>query len=81
MKCTKFESNYSSCTRRSNENICRSSGGPHEKERQDETQFTTKTGGITCLGPQLFHFVKCFIPSYALMPYYAETGRAPPLIA
>ncbi len=24
------------------------------KERQDETQFTTKTGGKTCLGPSYF---------------------------
>jgi hypothetical protein len=27
-----FESNYSSCTGRSSENICTSSGGAHEKE-------------------------------------------------
>jgi hypothetical protein len=54
MKCTKFESNYSSCTSRSSENICRRSGGAHEKERQDETQFTTKIGGKTCLGPSYF---------------------------
>jgi hypothetical protein len=28
------------------------------KERQDETQFTTKTGGKTSFGSQLFCFVK-----------------------
>jgi hypothetical protein len=25
-----------------------------KKERQDETQFTTKIGGKTCLGPSCF---------------------------
>jgi hypothetical protein len=36
-----------SCTGRSTENICSSSGG-------DETQFTTKIGGKTSLGPSYF---------------------------
>jgi hypothetical protein len=64
MKCTKFESNYSSCTSRSSENICRSSGGAHEKERQDETQFTTKLVEKLVWVP-VFSFCKMFIPSYA----------------
>jgi hypothetical protein len=29
-----------------------------KKERQDETQFTTKIGGKTSLGPSYFRFVK-----------------------
>jgi hypothetical protein len=42
---------------RSRENICSSSGGVEalrKKERQDETQFTTKIGGKTSLGPSYF---------------------------
>ncbi len=35
-----------------------------KKERGDETQFTTKFGGKTSLGPSYFVF-KNFIPSYA----------------
>jgi hypothetical protein len=31
-----------------------SSGGAQEKERQGETQFTTKIGGKTSLGPHYF---------------------------
>ncbi len=34
------------------ENICSSSGGA--QERGDETQFTTKIGGKTSLGPSYF---------------------------
>jgi hypothetical protein len=42
-----FKTKYSSCTVRSNENICSSSGGAQEKKkRQDETQFTTKIDGL-----------------------------------
>jgi hypothetical protein len=36
-----------------------------KKERGDETQFTTKIGGKTNLGPSYFVFVN-FIPSYTL---------------
>jgi hypothetical protein len=50
----KVGSNYNSYTGRSNENICTSSGGAQEKETQDETQFTTKIGGKTSLGPHYF---------------------------
>ncbi len=31
--CTRFETNYNSCTSKSNENICSSSGGAQEKGR------------------------------------------------
>ncbi len=51
-----------------------------KKERQDETQFTTKIGGKTSLGPN-FPFVKFSFPVMRFMPYYAETGRSRPLIA
>jgi NADH:ubiquinone oxidoreductase subunit 6 (subunit J) len=44
-----------------------------KKERQDETQFTTKIGGI-------ISFCKIFIAITLLMAYYAETGRSRPLI-
>ncbi len=36
-----------------------------KNERQDETQFTTKIGGNTSLGSQLFSFCRISIPSYA----------------
>jgi hypothetical protein len=36
-----------------------------KKEKQDETQFTTKIGGKTSLGPSYISFSKIFIPSYA----------------
>ncbi len=35
---TRFERNHSSCTGRSSENLCSSSGAAQVKERQDETQ-------------------------------------------
>ncbi len=47
-------------------NICSSSGGAQalrKKERQGETQFTTKIGGKTSLGPVLA-LRKIFILSY-----------------
>jgi hypothetical protein len=52
-----------------------------KKETEDETQFTTKIGGKTSLGPSYFPFVKLSFPVTRLMPYYAETGRSRPLIA
>ncbi len=53
----KFESNYPTCTQvRSSENICSSSGGGAQGnwKNKDETQFTTKIGGKTNLGPSYF---------------------------
>jgi hypothetical protein len=47
-------------------------------ERQDETQFTTKIGGKTSLGPSV---VKFSFPVSRLMPYYAKTGGSRRLIA
>ncbi len=53
-----------------------------EKERQDETQFTTKIAEKTSQsGSQLFRFVKFSFSDTRLMPYYAETDRSRPLIA
>jgi hypothetical protein len=49
---TRFETNYRCCTVRSSENIRRSSGGAQEKERQDETQFTTKIDGFLSFIPR-----------------------------
>jgi hypothetical protein len=43
------------------------------RKRGVETQFTTKTGGKTSLGPNYLIL--------DLMPYYGETGRSRPLIA
>ncbi len=34
ISCTRFETNYSSCTSKSNENICSSSGGAQEKGKK-----------------------------------------------
>ncbi len=50
-----------------------------KKEIVDVTEFTTKIGGKTSLGPQLFCFIN-FIPHY-ILPYYDETGHSRPLIA
>ncbi len=47
-----------------------------KKERRDETQFTTKIGGETRLGP----FCKISFPVTHLMAYYAKTGHSFPLI-
>jgi hypothetical protein len=47
-----FESNYSSCMGRSSEHRCSDSGGT--QAWGDETQFTTKIGGKTSLGPNYF---------------------------
>ncbi len=47
-----------------------------KKEREDETQFTTRIGGKTSLGSQLFRFVKFHFPVIHLMAYYAETGHS-----
>jgi hypothetical protein len=53
---------YSSCTSRSSENISCSSSVRRrllrKKERQDETQFTTKIDGKTSLGPSYISFCK-----------------------
>jgi hypothetical protein len=51
-----------------------------KKERQDETQFTTKIGGNTSLGSNFFGFVKFSFLVKGFMPYYVETGRSHPLI-
>jgi hypothetical protein len=51
-----------------------------KKESGDETQFTTKIGAKTSLGPRYFVFVKFSFPVAHSMSYYAETGRPPPLI-
>jgi hypothetical protein len=50
------------------------------KQRYDETQFTTKIGGKTSLGFQLFAFVNFSFPITHLMAYYAETSSSHPLI-
>ncbi len=46
-----------------------------KKERQNETQYTTRIGGKTSLCPSCF--VKFSFPVTRLMPYYAETDRTP----
>jgi len=51
-----------------------------KKERQDETQFTTKIGGKLVWVP-VISFCKIFIPSYVFRAYYAETDHSRPLIA
>jgi hypothetical protein len=50
-----------------------------KKERQDETQFTTKIGRKTSLGPNYFVFLKFSFPVTHVMPYYAETGGSCPV--
>jgi hypothetical protein len=50
-----------------------------KKETQDETQFTTKIGGKTSLGPSYFLFKSISFPVTHLMAYYAETHCSRPL--
>jgi hypothetical protein len=38
---------------------------PKKNERGDETQFTTKIGGTTSLGPSYYFVLENFIPNYA----------------
>ncbi len=45
-----------------------------KKELQDETQSSTKIGGKTSFGSQLFSLVKFSFLIPCLMPYYAQTG-------
>jgi hypothetical protein len=54
MICIRLNSNNSSCTGRTSENISSSSAGAQENETQDETQFTTKIGGKFSLCPNYF---------------------------
>jgi len=61
----KVQGSYSSCICRSSENICSSSGGPHEKgntgPKEDETQFGTKSGAPPPLPPKAnVLFCRCF---------------------
>jgi hypothetical protein len=54
IECTRFEKNYSSCTCRSNENLCSGSRAAQEKiERQGETQKTIKIDGFLSFTPPL----------------------------
>ncbi len=53
---------------------------PRIKERQDETQFTTKIRVKISLGPSFFNLVTISFRVTRLMPYYAETDRSRPLI-
>jgi hypothetical protein len=53
-----------------------------EKERGDETQFTTKIGGKTSLGPSyFFRFVKCHSQLSIWCPIMAKLAVLAPLIA
>ncbi len=58
MKCTRFQNNYSSCTGRMVGSVkiyVAAMKALRKKERGDETQFTTKIGGKTSLGPSYFN--------------------------
>jgi hypothetical protein len=50
-----------------------------KKERQDESQFTTKIGEKLVWVPVIC-FVKFSFSIMGLMPYFAETGHSSPLI-
>jgi hypothetical protein len=50
-----------------------------KKERQDETEFTTKIASKTSLDPVIV-FGEIFIPNYALDANCAETDCSHPLI-
>jgi len=49
----RFKNNYSSCTGRRSEYVA-ALEALRKKERQDETQFTTKMAGKTSLRPSYF---------------------------
>jgi hypothetical protein len=51
---TRFESNYRNCTGRTGKIYVVAVEALRKKERQDETQFTTKTGGKSSFGPSYF---------------------------
>jgi hypothetical protein len=83
IKCTRFESNYSSPTGRSS-NICNSSNsecrrsGGKRKDRIPPKK--TLMEKLVWVPVSNFSFCKIFIPSCAfdLMPYYVETGCSGP---
>jgi hypothetical protein len=55
ISCTRFESNYSSCTDRSSENISSSSGGAQEKMKEGmKLNLPPKLVGKTSWGPTCF---------------------------
>ncbi len=53
ISCTRYETNDSSCTGAVKIYVV-AVNALKKKERQDETQFTTKIGGKTSLGPSCF---------------------------
>ncbi len=76
-----LESNYySSCTGRSSENVCSSSGGAQAKRKEGmKLSLPPKLVGKKLVWvPGLFCFSKISFPVTHLMPYYAETGRSHP---
>jgi hypothetical protein len=52
-----------------------------KKEKQDETQFTTKIAGKTSFGPNYFALQIIHSQFKCLMPYYVKTSGSRPLIA
>ncbi len=82
IQCTRFESNYSSCTGRISENICSVAAveALRKKERGDETQFTTKIGWKKLVWVPVISFCKISFPVRHLMAYYAEMAVLGPLI-
>jgi hypothetical protein len=72
-----FESNYSSCTIRSSEIICKQQSSAVQCRRSSKRKLSLPPKLVEELvWVPLISFCKVFIPSYTrLMPYYAETGR------
>jgi hypothetical protein len=78
----KVRGNYSSCTGRSSENICNSSGGAQEKgktcSKPDETQFGTKSGAFLSLNPHRLNanvlFCRFFKKSHPVLDQTQGTG-------
>ncbi len=71
-QCSRVGNYYSSCTVRSSENIYLAAveALKNNKERHHETQFITKIGGKTSLGPSYFVCVKFSFLVTRLMFYY-----------
>ncbi len=75
-----FESNYSSCTGRSSENICSSSGGPQKTKDRMKLSLPPKLMEKLVWVPVILLSI-ILVPYTCLMLYHAKTNRSHPLIA
>ncbi len=79
IECTRFESNYSSCTGRSSENICSSSEGGQEKGKRGWNSVYHQNWWKKLVWFPVISFRKISFPVTHLIPYCDETHRSRPL--